>query len=85
MSETAVATQERAPAFNLLDEPWIPVRRPDGRLDEVGLLTLFRQSRDIEGLAETSPPSLVALHRLLLAVTHRALTNGVGQIGRAHV
>ena len=79
MSETAVATQERAPAFNLLDEPWIPVRRPDGRLDEVGLLTLFRQSRDIEGLAETSPPSLVALHRLLLAVTHRALTNGVGR------
>jgi CRISPR system Cascade subunit CasA len=59
--------------FNLLDEPWIPVRLTSGAVDEVGLLALFDRLGEITALAETSPPSLVALHRLLLAVTHRAL------------
>ena len=72
-------TVERAPTFNLLDEPWLPVRYLDGRTAEVGLLALFEQSAQIEGLAETAPPNLVALHRLLLAITHRALTRQLGQ------
>lgn len=59
--------------FNLLDEPWIPVRLMSGAVGEVGLLALFDRLGEITALAETSPPSLVALHRLLLAVTHRAL------------
>lgn len=66
------------PAFNLLDEPWIPVRFNDGDLRDVGLLELFAHSREIEGLAEPSPPEFVALHRLLLAITHRALVAAVG-------
>lgn len=62
------------PAFNLLDALWLPVRWLDGHTSEVGLLELFAHSRDIAGLAEPSPPSFVALHRMLLAITHRALT-----------
>jgi CRISPR system Cascade subunit CasA len=68
-----------APAFNLLDSPWLPVRYLDGRQAELGLLALFEQAHQIEGLAETSPPNLVALYRLLLAITHRALTRHVGR------
>jgi CRISPR system Cascade subunit CasA len=60
--------------FNLLDEAWIPVRMADGELHHVGLLRLFQQVQEINALAETSPPNLVALYRVLLAITHRALT-----------
>ena len=60
-------------AFNLLDEPWLPVRYADGRIAEVGLLQLFADVGQIVALAETSPPGLIALYRVLLAITHRAL------------
>lgn len=79
MNTDSTASAGPEHAFNLLDEPWIPVRRSDGRLEELGLLALFSEARNLEGLAETSPPSLVALHRLLLAITHRALTAGVSR------
>jgi CRISPR system Cascade subunit CasA len=46
----------------------------DGRLCKVSLLELFEQAGQIRSLAETSPPSLIALYRLLLAITHRALS-----------
>lgn len=59
--------------YNLLDEPWLPVRLTDGSVKTLGLLDVFRRSRDIATLAETAPPSLVAEYRLLLAITHRAL------------
>lgn len=72
-------TPPPAPAFNLLDSPWLPVRYLDGRTTELGLLALFEQAAQIEGLVETSPPNLVALYRLLLAITHRALTRQLGQ------
>lgn len=60
--------------FNLLDEPWLPVRMLSGEIKELGLLQLFEQSSQIEALAETVPPSLLAQYRLLLAITHRALS-----------
>jgi CRISPR system Cascade subunit CasA len=61
-------------SFNLLDEFWFPVRMTDGSLREVGLLELFEKAGKIRALAETAPPSLIALYRLLLAITHRALS-----------
>lgn len=64
--------------FNLLDEQWIPVRMVDGQLRHVGLIKLFEQVKEIRALAETSPPSLIALYRVLLAITHRALTCAKG-------
>lgn len=65
--------------FNLLDEPWIPVRLASGEVRDIGLLELFARSGEIATLAETSPPNLIALYRLLLAVTHRALLRSNGQ------
>jgi CRISPR system Cascade subunit CasA len=64
--------------FNLLDEPWLPVRFADGRMEDLGLLETFRRSAEIVALAETAPPSLVAEYRLLLAITHRALVMALG-------
>ncbi len=64
--------------FNLLDEPWIPVRFDSGEMREVGLLELFARTGEIATLVETSPPNLIAVYRLLLAVTHRALLRSNG-------
>jgi CRISPR system Cascade subunit CasA len=64
--------------FNLLDEPWLPVRLADGRVVELGLLEVLERSSEIVALAETAPPNLVAQYRLLLAITHRALSRAFG-------
>lgn len=66
-------------AFNLLDEPWLAVRMHDGQVRELGLLALFEQAGEISALAETSPPSLIAQYRLLLAITHRAISQAQGR------
>jgi CRISPR system Cascade subunit CasA len=50
----------------------------DGTVQWLGLLDVFRQSADIQALAETRPPSLVAEYRLLLAIVHRALVGALG-------
>jgi len=75
------------PAFNLLDEPWIPVRTHTGEVFDINLSDALLKARDYAALAETSPPNLIALYRLLLATLHRALTstmaNGATRIGRA--
>lgn len=60
--------------YSLLDEPWLPARMRDGQVRDVGLLELFDCASDVSALAETSPPSLIAQYRLLLAITHRAIT-----------
>ena len=65
--------------FNLLDEPWLPVRLADGRTEMLGLLEVFSRSAEITALAETAPPSLVAQYRLLLAILHRALKHAYPQ------
>lgn len=79
MTDTTPPPAEAAPEFNLLDEPWLPVRWLSGGSTEVGLRQAFARGHEIAGLAEPSPPSFVALHRLLLAVTHRALTLQFGR------
>jgi len=61
-------------AYSLLTEPWLPVRLADGRVVSLGLVEVFERSAEIVALAETSPPSLVAQYRLLLAILHRAVT-----------
>ncbi|WP_288407439.1 type I-E CRISPR-associated protein Cse1/CasA [uncultured Herbaspirillum sp.] len=65
-------------SYNLLDEPWLPVRYTDGQVREIGLRQVFADAGRITALAETAPPNLIALYRLLLAVTHRALTQQLG-------
>ena len=67
------------PAFNLLDEPWIPVRTHSGEVFDINLSDALLKARDYASLAETSPPNLIALYRLLLAMLHRALTTHHGK------
>ena len=71
-------TDTPQPAFNLLDEAWIPVRRQDGTVFDVSLSEALLHAADYTALAETSPPNLIALYRVLLAVLHRALTTHHG-------
>lgn len=60
-------------AFNLIDEPWIPVRFPDGRREELGIRDVLLRSKEIAAIEDPSPLVVAALHRLLLAVLYRAL------------
>ncbi len=61
-------------AFNLLDEPWIVTLRPDGKMVEVSLLDVFRDSHLYRGLAGELPTQDVALLRLLLAILYGVFT-----------
>jgi len=67
------------PSFNLLDEPWLPVRLKSGETVNLGLLDVFQRGSEAALLAETAPPSLVAEYRLLLAILHRALSRAFPQ------
>lgn len=66
----------KVPAYNLLDEQWIPVRLASGDTVRLGLQGVFERSREIVALADTSPPTLVAHYRLLVAILNRALLFG---------
>jgi len=59
-------------SFNLVNEPWIPVRI-GGRLELFSLEQTLLRAREIERLEDASPLVLVALHRMLLAVLYRVL------------
>jgi len=59
--------------FNLIDEPWIPVRYPDGSRDELGIRDTLLRAKDIAAIEDPSPLVVAALHRFLLAVLYRAL------------
>ncbi|MFI8963076.1 type I-E CRISPR-associated protein Cse1/CasA [Streptomyces sp. NPDC053493] len=65
--------------FNLIDEPWIPVRwRPETQSaqreelpDHVGLRDVLLRAAEISGLAVSEPPAHSALLRILYALTAR--------------
>ncbi|MEU8764273.1 type I-E CRISPR-associated protein Cse1/CasA [Streptomyces sp. NPDC048659] len=64
--------------FNLIDEPWIPVRwRPEAQLRQaqcpgrVGLRDVLLRASEIAGLAVSDPPAHSALLRILYALTAR--------------
>ena len=59
------------PEYNLLDEPWIPVRLLDGTIADVGLLELLRRTTDIADLACELPTQSIAIQRLVLAIAYR--------------
>ncbi|WP_424214830.1 type I-E CRISPR-associated protein Cse1/CasA [Streptomyces sp. BI20] len=60
--------------FNLLEQPWIPVRRgDDGRVEEVSLLGFFAAPGTWRRLVGDLPTQEPALLRLLLAIVHDAL------------
>lgn len=59
--------------FNLIDEPWIPVRFPDGSRMELGVRDTLLRAKDIAVIEDPSPLVVASLHRFLLAVLYRAL------------
>lgn len=59
--------------FNLIDEPWIPVRFPDGRRTELGIRDTLLRAKDIAAIEDASPLVVASLHRFLIAVLYRAL------------
>jgi CRISPR system Cascade subunit CasA len=58
--------------FNLITQPWIPVREGSA-LRLVGLQEALLEARRFTRIEDPSPLVTAALHRLLLAVLHRAL------------
>lgn len=59
--------------FNLIDEPWIPVRFPNGTRAELNLRDTLLRAKEIAVIEDPSPLVVASLHRFLLAVLYRAL------------
>ncbi len=59
--------------FNLIEEPWIPVRFPDGSRAELAIKETLLRAKDITVIEDPSPLVVASLHRFLLAVLYRAL------------
>jgi CRISPR system Cascade subunit CasA len=59
--------------FNLIDEPWIPVRFPDDTREELGIKATLLRAKEIAVIEDPSPLVVASLHRFLLAVLYRAL------------
>lgn len=64
--------------FNLLDEPWLNVRRLDGKAERLGIRDTLARAHELRALEDASPVVLVALYRLLLAILHRAFQGPTG-------
>ena len=71
--DTDGAQQAEKPRYNLIDEPWIPVRWLDGTFGELGIRDTLIQAGRIAEIQDSSPLVVAALHRFLLAVLYRAL------------
>lgn len=56
--------------FNLLDEPWIRVMKPDCSVAEVSLTDALLHAHEYEDLAGELPTQDIAVLRVLLAVLH---------------
>ncbi|GEE03852.1 type I-E CRISPR-associated protein Cse1/CasA [Gordonia spumicola] len=62
-----------APAFNLVEDPWIRVRLLDGTSTDVSLRELFHRSSEIRRIAGELPTQDFAVLRIALAVMYRSL------------
>lgn len=56
--------------FNLLYEPWVLVRKPDGSTEELSLKEVFLNAPAYQGLAGELPTQDISILRLLLAIVH---------------
>lgn len=68
--------------FNLVDEKWIPCIMPGGTQIRLGLSDVFSKASDIIEISDQSPLVTVAVHRLLLAITHRSFKRGFGPVDK---
>jgi CRISPR system Cascade subunit CasA len=60
-------------SFNLIEEKWLPCVLLDNSLKDLSLKDVLTDTTKIRELIGDSPPVTIALHRLLLAILHRAL------------
>lgn len=60
--------------FNLVDEPWIRVLLPDGKVQEVGIKDVLLNAPEYVDLAGELPTQDVAVLRMLLAILHTVLS-----------
>ena len=58
------------PTFNLIDEPWIPCIRNNGKKAELGLREVLLEAHEIRSLYGESPLIIASLYRLLLAMMY---------------
>ncbi len=58
----------KQPSFNLWEEPWITVERPDGGRDTLNIPQTLTEAHRIRALYDPSPLVAVAIHRLFLAI-----------------
>jgi CRISPR system Cascade subunit CasA len=59
--------------YNLIEEPWIPVRDLAGNRKELGIREILLTAENLSIIEDPSPLVTAALHRFLLAVLYRAL------------
>jgi len=59
--------------FNLLDEPWIPCSDLQGEQQLLGIRNILIRAHEFKEIRDNSPLVTASIHRLLLAVLHRAL------------
>lgn len=59
-------------SFNLITQPWIPYLHHSGELEEASLLDVLTHAHLIREIAGESPPTTVAIHRLIIAVAIRS-------------
>ncbi|XVV06695.1 type I-E CRISPR-associated protein Cse1/CasA [Actinosynnema sp. CA-248983] len=60
-------------SYNLIDEPWLPVRTMRGTVEDLSLLDVFRRAHEVSALVGDIPTQVFATTRLLLAILHRAV------------
>lgn len=73
LNEHTTQSTEPDENFNLIENPWIPVRLADGgRHELLGLEDIFRDAKTIKDL-DCAPHERISLLRLLVCITHAAL------------
>ncbi|RLD04062.1 MAG: type I-E CRISPR-associated protein Cse1/CasA, partial [Chloroflexi bacterium] len=64
-----------SPAFNLIDEPWIPCIRNDGSKAELNLREVLLEAQQLRGLYGETPLIVASLYRFLLAMMYSIYGN----------
>jgi len=60
------------PSFSLVRQPWIPVVRVDGRVQDLSILGVLEQAGELRQITGDVPTQVFAIQRILLAILHRA-------------